>query len=154
MRYLGIDPGQKGAWAVISEGGPCVTDSLPFIGKELDLKALVADLSILKEGLYGAVELPLAPQTSGTTTALAVGKNYGLMKAALIILEIPYEEVSSAGWKNRMKVTADKMSSISLALKLFPSARGMLQGPRGGWLDGRAEALLIAEDKRRRETRK
>lgn len=154
MRYGGIDPGQKGAVGIIGPSGFEATLSIPFIGKDLDLHGLIAILGPRKEGLCVAVELPLAPQTSGTTTALAIGKSYGLLKAALIILEIPYEEVSSAGWKNRMKVTADKMSSINLTLKLFPSARDSLQGPHGGWLDGRAEALLIAEDKRRRETRK
>lgn len=154
MRYGGIDPGQKGAVGIIGNGRFEDVYSLPFIGKDLDLNDLIASLRPHKEGLCVAVELPLAPRTSGTTTALAIGKSYGLLKAALIILEIPYEEVSSAGWKNRMKVTADKMSSINLAMKLFPSARSALQGPRGGWLDGRAEALLIAEDKRRRETRK
>jgi len=53
-------------------------------------------------------------------------------------------EAGTPAAKRQMKVAA-----VQVAQRVFPMAAAQFVGPRGGLLDGRAEAALIAEYGRR-----
>lgn len=151
--FFGVDPGKAGAIAIITETASVIDlCDLPYIGNRLDPIAL-ADILSQADGLRGALEEPFALATSGVPSVLTTGRNYGLLEGCVIHCAIPYQEVKPARWKKEMGVTADKETSVRLALQLFPDQRAAMQGPKGKWLDGRAEALLIAEWLRRKEMR-
>ena len=151
--YFGIDPGKSGAVAILdADGGVIDLCDLPYIADSLDPIALL-DILSQADGLRGALEMPLAMKGAAIQSVLLAGRNYGALKATMQLHHYPYEEVLPARWKKDMRVTSDKESSIALALQLFPDQRDQLVTPRGGRKDGRAEALLLAEWKRRKEMR-
>lgn len=47
-------------------------------------------------------------------------------------------------WKKAMGIGKDKRESVEKAVELFPDSAYMFYGPRGGLIDGNAEAALIA----------
>jgi hypothetical protein len=61
---------------------------------------------------------------------------------------IKYIEVRPAKWKKDMGLNSDKINSIKLCQRLFPTIELVQKGCRKPH-DGMAEALLIAEWKRR-----
>jgi len=83
------------------------------------------------------------PKQSSKSTATTF-EGYGYLKAFLVANGIPYIEIRPAAWKKEAGLLKkDKADSVNKAKQMFPSAE--LQTPRGRLLDGRAEALLMAE---------
>ena len=151
--YLGIDPGKEGGWAVVDhKGAALVAGPLPYIGRELDPISFLATLKPLGIDIC-VTEKPMPVKGSGTTTAFTTGKNYGIILCVLSFLEARREEVSPSVWKKAKNLSADKQASVELALKLFPDQRSVLLGPRGGGQDGIAEALLIADWRRGKDSK-
>lgn len=76
---------------------------------------------------------------------------YGVWRGLLAAYGIPYDVVRPQVWKRTVGLPqkADKAASVALASRLFPRLSDQLVGPRGGLIDGLAEALLIAEHRRR-----
>ena len=52
--------------------------------------------------------------------------------------------VTPQKWKKHFKLGKEKDEAVALAVKMFPASESMFFGPRGGVLDGPAEASLIA----------
>jgi len=80
----------------------------------------------------------------GTTSALNFGMTYGLIRMALAATRIPRSFVKPNIWKRALGVPAAKEGAIARADQLLPAHTKRWRGPRGGALDGRAEAALIA----------
>ena len=76
------------------------------------------------------------------------GVGYGIYKGILAALDIPFQEVSPIRWKREFSLDKDKAKSIQAAKQLFPKESTQLLKSK----DGRAEALLLAEYARRRNT--
>ncbi len=150
----GIDPGKAGAIALLD--GFRVLDCSPTPvtpGKGGDyIPALMLD--ILKDyKLRGVekirIEKPQTRSGEGVSSAETVGYGRGLWVMALTSLEIPFEFVSASEWTakykfKRMERTEAKVVHTQRAAQLFPSMAKQLYGPRGGVIDGKADALLIA----------
>lgn len=154
--FIGIDPGVAGALAVICpECGPRVWDTPVAIVKRTRKEYLVGDMrqvlnllcghgrfprmAVLEEGI------PMPSQSSRTT--YGTGRGGGLWEGLLAGLGIPYERVAPAKWKKSMGLTGqDKGGSRVLAQRLFPAIAGEFARAKD---DGRAEAILLAEYRRR-----
>lgn len=144
MRVVGIDPGLTGALAFLCEDGSVdeIRD-MPLVAGQLDLRVLVDWLT--EDEYRVCVELQ-APR-AGLGSATSMGKlmfNYGLILGALSARNVSHEQVRPQTWKKDMGIPAktDKRGDVLFAERLFPLAP--LRGPKGGPLDGRADALLIA----------
>ena len=89
----------------------------------------------------------------GGTASVELGRSCGIWEGILGTLGIPYSKVMPNVWKPAMLagLPSGKQTSVEQAIRLFPDAsvRSRLYGPRGGIIDGRAEALLLAEYSRR-----
>lgn len=154
--YLGVDPGKKGAWAILNaDGTPLHVEALPYMGDRLDIRALLpawqAWLSHGGQSYAAAMEYPLAVQgQSGGEQAFL---NFGILIAAATLcgcsLHLPKPHI----WKGKMNLSRDKSMSLKMVADLWPDWYPKVTGPRGGMLDGLAEALLIAEWRRRAELR-
>lgn len=154
---IGIDPGLSGAIGVLADGEPIEVHDMPTrtFGKfaEVDDVRLAAIIRGVRGNHRGAwvsacIERVQAMPESlkgvrqGGTSNFRFGESYGVARAVLGALSIPYERVAPVQWKPHFALSgSDKDASRQLALKRFPSMADRLARKKD---DGRAEALLIA----------
>lgn len=144
MIYIGIDPGKKGALAVIDTEAPAPF-AVPFSerGYLAELRGIDPGKSIV------ALEKVAAMPGQGVTSMFNFGCGFGWIQGILEALRFPYELVPPQRWKKAFGVTSDKHTSIRAAQRLFPGV-SLLASPRCRIEnDGMAEALLLAEYARR-----
>jgi len=151
--FMGIDPGAKGALAVIDKKN-CIIAGFDWPGDEIQTASRVRKflddhtiINPIKESrsfhLYAALEYVHAMPKQGVTSMFKFGTNYGIWRGILAAFEIPFFTVRPQQWqKGIVKKAEGKKASVIAANQLFPAAD--LYGPRGGAKDGRADALLIA----------
>jgi crossover junction endodeoxyribonuclease RuvC len=147
---LGIDPGFKGALAFITAQAKCVYD-MPteefkvngFKRKRLS-KGEIAGLIRRHAPTHAFLEAVHARPRDGSVAAFSFGRGYGTLETILELTDIPCTEVSPQRWKHAMACTADKVGAVMRASHLMPELAAQFRGARGGILDGRAEAALIA----------
>lgn len=165
--YIGIDPGITGAVAFIGPDGiqlhdtPVLTVMKAHKHRRVYAPAGMVELLMSLRAQSGpslraAIEKasPMPPPKSrnpndkpqGTISMFGYGQGYGIWIGILCALGIPYDEVHPARWKKVMMDGMDKgkASSIARALQLFPTAELTRKKDHG-----RADALLIAEYRRR-----
>lgn len=150
MIYIGIDPGKQGAIGMIGVNIDYRCSDIPLLcNKEIDSKFIRENiLNDLPKKVICFVEKAQAMPQQGVVSTFKYGMGYGKILAVLEILKIPYQEISSQKWKRHFNlIKKDKRESVAVAKKLFPDIE--YQTKRGRLLDGRAEAILIAEFCRR-----
>jgi crossover junction endodeoxyribonuclease RuvC len=152
--YAGIDPGQKGALAVISSSNGTVKsdDRWPMPESLRDLRSVLHYLRTLKATVVLEKAQPMPKQ--GVSSVFSYGVGYGTLIGMLVAFEIPYHEVRPAIWKKEMLAgepdKKDKKVSIQVCERLFPDVN-LFAGARSTTKsDGIAEAYLMAEYGRRR----
>lgn len=148
-RVLGIDPGIKGALALIDcdlwtfsildmplEAGVKGKDKVSAMGLINAIRDADADHAYLEE-------VTASPQ-QGVTSAFSFGDGYGCARTACLAGGCSTWLVRPQVWKTAMRAPKDKKQATTRAAQLVPAAHALIYGPRGGALDGRAEALLLA----------
>lgn len=144
MIYIGIDPGKKGALAIIDTDNDSVR-IFPFDGDTYRQRLMVI------EGLPSrcCLEHVSAMPGNGSVSMFNFGENFGFIQGLLTAYEIPYELVRPQKWKKEFSVTADKNQAIDVCKRLFPNA--ILKRTDRCKVDDSnfAEALLMAEYARR-----
>lgn len=147
--WIGIDPGKKGAISLITFKGRYETWDMPVLPNgEIDSRAIY-DILYQFENIKCVLEKSQPMPQQGVTSVFNYGRGYGKIQSILEILKIPYAEIRPTQWKKEFGlIKKDKKQSVTLAKKLFPGAE--LVTPRGRLIDGRAEALLMAEYGRRK----
>ena len=144
--YIGIDPGKKGAIAIINSNSECILlFDCPLIGKDIDDQAIKSELEGFKDNCFALIEKAQAMPGQGVTSMFNYGEGYGLYKGIFTGLGIPFQEIRPAKWKKEFSLSKDKALSIQTAKQLYPKQSGELLKTK----DGRAEALLLAEYARR-----
>jgi len=146
---IGIDPGMTGAVA--------------FLGDEVrvvDCPPTIREMGELFRSYEGGFNVSAAIEKVGpfykssAKSAFTFGGNFYAWQMALACFRIPYWFVTPRKWQNVVfdsaKRLADtKQQSFELASRLFAPHQLELKTPRGRILDGRCDALLIAEWLRR-----
>jgi len=165
MLIAGIDSGKKGAIGWINDTGNFVFlcdipngiafNSLPryadvaFVFVEKVTPFLGAKTNKGRRELTGSPEsiMTMGRQYERAMIAAQVIQKYSQIDC--IIKEInprnKNKKTGLPGWKPFLGLKADKDQAHWMACNLFPAAKTLLYGPRGGKLYDRAEALLIAE---------
>ena len=150
MVYIGIDPGKKGAIAIIHEDGSVTL--VPF------------DREAYRDSLVTLAKFPMEPQKhvrcvvehvgaapkQGVVSMFHFGENFGFIQGLLTAYDIPYELVRPQKWKKEFSITSDKNTSIEVCKRLFPNANLKRTDRCRKDDDGFAESLLIAEYCRRK----
>lgn len=148
--FLGVDPGAKGALALVTfEGAPLWVEDMP----SLTGAALGAALRDLLEGeaiQVACVEQVASRPGQGVRSMFTFGANWGAILGALGALNIPTELVTPSKWKPAMQTSGDKDLSRQRAIERWPSEAARFARKKD---DGRAEACLIAEWRRTRVAR-
>lgn len=154
--FLGVDPGKKGAWALLKADGTLLAvEPLPYLGDRIDVLALdEAWADAWRPHLITAaanIEYPMAVQgqSGGEKTFI----NFGILISAATRVGAPLHLPRPHIWKGKLNLSKDKTASVRMALDLWPAWREKFVGPRGGGLDGMAESALIAEHLRRANLR-
>ena len=151
--FIGIDPGQSGALAMIDKDNTIHTLS-DWPGDEIGAAVIVRKIKMKadnpdhglrgnKSNIIGAIERVHSMPKQGVASTFKFGTNYGIWRGILAAFEIPFYTVGVHQWqKGVIQKAQDKKPALAAASRLFPTAE--LYGPRGGGKDGRADALLIA----------
>lgn len=143
--YVGIDPGAKGAIAVIA-GDLVMIDDMPTLE---DLMKKTTGLRGGKGDLYRVAIEQVHPLPGQSCVAsFTYGENFLLAKLLGMCYNIHPVMVAPQRWKKHYGLKKDpnetkteyKRKSVDKAKELFPQAAELLKYSK----DGRAEALLIA----------
>jgi hypothetical protein len=154
LDILGIDPGLKGAFALLyNDGNKLTTYRVPTTrstyGRGLDLEwERLVQSDALKE-IYGNADAAFIERVSnrpreGGSSSFKFGKIVGGLHVMLLAWGYSPYYVIPRRWKVHFGLSRDKQESVTLACKMFPDNIKDFYGPRGGALDGVAEAALIA----------
>jgi crossover junction endodeoxyribonuclease RuvC len=159
IAFAGIDPGKDGAVAIIGSAAVTIVDT-PTVStgkgtrQAYDERAM-ADLIFRavdeNSGCVFALEAVHSMPGQGVSSMFSMGEGFGLWKGILAAMRVPWMLVTPQRWKGALMdgQAKEKAASVLVAGRLFPAVARELVGPRGRALDGRADALLIAEYLRR-----
>ena len=144
MLAAGIDPGLKGAVAVLDRHGVHLAQPIPVLHGEIDVGALAALLLDPRPDLV-VVERQQAMPKQGVASTYKTGRNYGLILGALQTLGLPVLEVRPRQWQGTVLrgQPRGKEAAIAYVAKRFPGVDlrpGHCRKPH----DGIADAVCIA----------
>lgn len=148
MRIIGIDPGLKGALALIENGKLVEVVDIEASDSRINAVHLVA---LLRQWMpeFAVCELVTARPGQGVTSMFTFGHALGSITAVLAALQIPYLLIRPQCWQSHFEIQSHssakaehKREIADQAEALFPGAP--LYGPRGALKDGRSDALLLA----------
>lgn len=141
---IGIDPGSKGALALLDATGDLLqVIDMPYIDKAVSAP-LLAD--VIRAWIYDTpavawVEQSQAMPRQGVTSTFTYGAGYGVILGVLGACAVPTHHVRPAAWKKSLGLTSDKDTSRRRAIELWPAHSDRFVLAKH---DGRAEAALIA----------
>ena len=154
---IGIDPGVSGGIALLESDGYLTVWDMPVNEVELKTKTKKGKLKKRKyldgevfadiiEDFGGVAYLEqVGPQPNdGAIQAFAFGDSYGGVRCVLEAFRIPLVLVRPQKWKATLALRKGKAGAALAAQDIFPGCHDMWHGPRGGLIDGRCEAALIA----------
>ena len=143
--YIGIDPGKKGAMAIIesTSDGIGVVKIIPFEPSDyiLTLKRY--------SGATVCIEDVHALRGNGVTASFTFGKTYGWLLGVLDALGVSYQAVSVQKWKKEYGLNSDKAKSIEVCHRIFPNVSLKRTDKCKKDDDNISEAILLAEYARR-----
>lgn len=148
--YVAFDPGLSGAWGAVDLNGKYIAcGDLPSEDKIIDTNAVWDEVSNATRGMdrFFAIEQVNAMPGQGVTSMFTFGGAYMACIAIAQRSRDPWMLVRPRAWKKDMGLTADKDESLALGRHLFPTAPLTRKKD-----NGRAEALLIAEWLRRKDS--
>jgi hypothetical protein len=149
--YIGIDPGLGGAVAFVKGDVASVYDAPVSNGTKRDyLVGGMRDLFAMADAddCRAVIEQVHAMPRQGVSSTFRFGRGLGLWEGLLAGMDISYELVTPQRWRKGLGIPngADKAASRVCAQRLFTTLAGQLARVKD---DGRAEALLLAEWRRR-----
>lgn len=146
---LGCDPGINGALALIdTEAWTIALADMPLEsgvkGKNMVSARGLLDLVTAGDPDHAFLEDVKASPQMGVTSAFSFGDGFGCTRTALLSRGAMVNLVRPQVWKTATRTPKDKKQATTRAAQLFPGAHAQFFGPRGGVMDGRAEAALLA----------
>lgn len=154
MRVCGIDPGNKGAMCVLDSNDPTYLTLL-----DLEKSSIYSTATWLHKQNIDIVYIEDVHSLYGMSAKsnFNFGKNLGIVTAIAEIItrgNAP-KLVTPKVWQKFVGITSKgKLIKKEVAIKvaeLYPSAN--ITGKRGGLLDGRADAIMIAHYGIHKETK-
>lgn len=142
--WLGIDPGQSGAVALLNNDGGALIEDFP--GDLAAAAELVREWSSCFQIQAVAVERVSAMPRQGVASTFKFGTNYGGWQGIVSALSLPLLLPTPQNWQKALGIVASdgpdtKARSLAVARRFFPALRGELK--RKGD-HGRSDALLLA----------
>ncbi len=152
QQIIGIDPGEKGAIAILNvvEGVVCVDAVYDMPSKISELAAIVRGIS---PNSHVCIESPFTNTKGDADKELAklirklpLLANYNRIIGMCGACNIPIQSVAPRIWQATFAVSGKRngYTSIAQCLKVFPECENLLI-VEGHHYDGRSDALLIAK---------
>lgn len=141
MIYIGIDPGQKGAMALLEDNARLPT-IIPFNKEEY-----IDRLRIIfyeEAPCVCCIEAVHSISGQGIASSFRFGESYGWLLGMLDTLRIPYQPITPQKWKKEFGLTADKAKSVEVCKQLFPGINLLRTERSRKEDDGLAEAVLMS----------
>ncbi|WP_051625860.1 RuvC family protein [Kozakia baliensis] len=140
-----IDPGVKGAIAIMRQDGSIVTIAdMPSvkqkIGKTMRTRICPADIANLLAGCSVSHVYVEQVHTMPGQNGFVLGETFGVIQGIAAALQIPMTLISPVKWKKALGLNGDKGASIARAKMLWPGEAARFARMRD---DGRAESALI-----------
>jgi len=145
--WIGIDPGKRGALALVTSDGEAQAIDYPGdVSQAADiLRGWKAEYQIELAGLERVHSMP----AQGVRSVFSFGENFGMWQGILAAFGIPYELASPQQWQRGVIVPSDgktpKERALTVARRLYPDIDLHRKCD-----DGRADALLLAAYARRK----
>lgn len=145
--FVGIDPGFKGAIALLSQDGTLTVHDMPVwkgaSGQTLiNLFELGTLLVPTEPGPNITALEKVGPRSKeGVSSAFRFGQGFGALQMALTGHGYTTTEVTPTRWKRYFGLSSDKDVSRAMAASRFPAYAGLFSRVKD---DGRAEAALLA----------
>lgn len=152
MLVLGIDPGSSGALAFYDPAsGDLRIEDMPSVSvkrgsgskSEPAPSVLCSILSIEAPDMVWLEKVGARPGEAAGAS-FSFGRSVGVIEGVIAAMAYPLSHVAPADWQRYTRCRAGKEGNCLRACELFPRHSALFRGPRGGWLDGRADAALIA----------
>jgi hypothetical protein len=137
--FMGIDPGQTGAVAVIASDWQDVYD---WPGDEIGAAMIVRDIVVSFDVHLCALEAVSSMPKQGVSSVFKFGVNFGVWRGILAAFCIPFVLVRPQEWQKNLvpkKSEGVNKPSLAVARRMFPDAELHLKKH-----DGRGDALLLA----------
>lgn len=151
--YVGIDPGDKGSICAIL---PAENKAI-FINTTAPPMDIIEWFELLKRDYTLRVIMveevgPIPKSSAGSN--FKFGYNVGIVNTVALAARVMVDKVRPKAWQSTVGVSvssklkgdprkkAIKQNVAEIASRLYPAAE--IHGPRGGLLDGRSDALMIA----------
>jgi hypothetical protein len=157
MKVIGIDPGAKGAFAIVDHGRLTLTETLPKTCGELSIKRFVKRLRELSMGVdYVLIEKVHSIPGASSKSTFQFGVNVGFCTFAAQMADLPIEYVEPKKWQKHyfhgavrlFKKGTDKVDTKAMAAReareLFPDHNFFLTTRATKPHDGLVDAALIA----------
>lgn len=150
MKIAGVDPGAKGAVAILdTETHTLVVIDMPTlkvkrgsrIVNQVDAAILADLLRPHAEDLHVTIEKVHAMPGQGVSSMFSFGRAAGIIEGVLAGLDVTFDLVPPATWTKAMRLYGGKDGSRHRAQELFPDQAHLFARKKD---DGRAEAALIA----------
>ena len=141
--HRNIDPGQKGALALLKNG-----DVWAYTFNEDTYIEVLG--KVAHHASICCLEHVGSMPGQGVTSMFHFGENFGFIQGVLRAYKIPFELVRPQKWKKEFSITGDKNSSIQVCKRLFPEVSLFRTSKCKKEDDGMAEFLLMAEFARRK----
>jgi len=143
MFCLGIDPGKKGAVAVVSDGFFSEARVWPYPGDTVSAADLIREIVTEFRPALCALEKVASMPRDGRASAFSFGRNLGAWEGILAALGLPYVYVTPQKWQRALLDSAGgpnpKTRSLAMARRLFPALDLSRKGDHG-----KADALHLA----------
>lgn len=144
--YIGIDPGKSGCLAILDTDGQVCFCDYPKDGNLAGYYDTLQNVLKDKTVELAILERVHAMPKQGVSSMFTFGANFGGWQTWLILQRIPHQIIPPQTWMKGFVSKGDGKNPkqcIALACKrLFPNV--VLEGPKGGYKDGRADALMMA----------
>lgn len=145
--FVGIDPGKKGAIAVLARDGlPMAIESLPYLDRAVDVPSLQAWMNLWAPECQVTIERQ--GHRGGQAGVYTILTNYGRLMATMEMEGIRFKEVTPAVWNKDLGIDPGKIgkekkeASFAVARRIWGrDFDGLGLRPTE---DGKVEALLIA----------
>lgn len=138
MIYIGIDPGKKGGFAIITN------DEVSVCPWDDDTFATAMEVVSNIDRCVACVEQVHAMHGQGVTSMFSFGKSAGYIEGVLKANHISFQLVPPKKWKKEYSLGNDKAQSVEVCKKLFPNISLLPTLRCTKESDGMAEALLMA----------
>lgn len=149
LPVIGVDPGIKGAIAVLDRNGLLSIHDMPTVEETVSGKTRNRiDARAFRDIIIDAgpcrmvvLEKPTTRPGESPIAALSYGIGFGQMLGILVALDRPHTVILAQEWTKALGVGADKDVHREKASQLFPFSADAFKRKKD---DGRADAALIA----------